>query len=80
VREWIGEPAELWLREATNLEIVVRVLRNLKAAYAMEDHWTAVLPVQRRLVALLPDHRDEQRDLALIFLRSGQMAIDTTTP
>jgi regulator of sirC expression with transglutaminase-like and TPR domain len=72
VSERIGESADPWLRAATHLEIVVRVLRNLKAAYAMDDRWTSIVPVQQRLVALLPDHRDEQRDLALIFLRSGQ--------
>jgi regulator of sirC expression with transglutaminase-like and TPR domain len=56
---------------ASTLEIVVRVLRNLKAAYAMNDQWAEALPVQERLLALLPDRRDEKRDLGLINLRSG---------
>lgn len=59
------------LEPASSLAIVVRVLRNLKAAHAMADQWAAALPVQQRLVALLPDLEDEQRDLGLIYLRSG---------
>jgi regulator of sirC expression with transglutaminase-like and TPR domain len=59
------------LRRASNHEIVVRVLRNLKAAHAMDDAWQSALPVQQRLAALLPDNPEEQRDLALVYLRSG---------
>lgn len=72
LREIAGEPREEWLRAASSLEIVVRVLRNLKAAYAMEDQWSSVLPVQERLVALLPAAQDEERDLGLVLLRSGK--------
>jgi regulator of sirC expression with transglutaminase-like and TPR domain len=47
------------------------VLRNLKAAYAMRDVWPEALPVQLRLVALLPELADERRDLGLIYLRNN---------
>jgi regulator of sirC expression with transglutaminase-like and TPR domain len=58
-------------RAATTREIAARVLRNLKAAYAMADSWREALPVQLRLVALLPEAPDERRDLGLIYLRNG---------
>jgi regulator of sirC expression with transglutaminase-like and TPR domain len=52
-------------------EIAVRVLRNLKSAYARLDRWPAMLPVQRRLTLLLPDAPEERRDLGLVLLRTG---------
>jgi regulator of sirC expression with transglutaminase-like and TPR domain len=57
---------------AAPFEIVARVLRNLKAAYAMESAWPQVLRVQRRLTALLPSVGEEKRDLGLIYLRVGE--------
>ena len=57
---------------ATAGEIAVRVLRNLKGAYALEEHWEAALAVQERLVLLLPDAPLELRDLGLVYLRSGR--------
>ncbi|MGE0609747.1 MAG: SirB1 family protein [Pirellulales bacterium] len=60
-----------YFRPATHLEIAVRTLRNLKAAYARADRWPEVLPVQRRLVLMLPDLLDERRDLGLVLLRNG---------
>jgi regulator of sirC expression with transglutaminase-like and TPR domain len=60
------------IRPARHLEIAARVLRNLKAAYAMRDQWGQVLPVQQRLALLLPDLSDEQRDLGLVYLRTGR--------
>ncbi|HVU86750.1 MAG TPA: transglutaminase-like domain-containing protein [Pirellulales bacterium] len=59
------------LRAATPREIAARVLRNLKAAYAMRDSWPEALPIQLRLVALLPELPDERRDLGLIYLRNS---------
>lgn len=57
-------------RPATHKEISLRMLRNLKAAHAMRDNWAAALPVQQRLVLLVPDQPSERRDLALIYLRN----------
>ncbi len=72
-----GEPGSLeaeHFRPANVREIAVRVLRNLKAAYAMENHWWDVLPVQQRLTLLLPHVMDEQRDLGLVYLRTGHVS------
>jgi len=74
VEEMMGEVGVLCnehLRPAPPLDITARVLRNLKAAYAMNNDWAAALPVQRRLAALLPEAPQEQRDLGLIYLRTG---------
>ncbi|HEX3727563.1 MAG TPA: transglutaminase-like domain-containing protein [Pirellulales bacterium] len=59
-------------RPASPLDIVARVLRNLKAAFAMRNDWSSVLEVQRRLAALLPQIPQERRDLGLVYLRLGQ--------
>jgi len=58
-------------RPASALEIGARVLRNLKAAYVMDNQWAAALPVQQRLALLLPEAHDERRDLGLMYLRNG---------
>lgn len=58
-------------RPASAAQIALRVLRNLKAAYAMADRWREALPVQQRLALLLPDELSEQRDLGLIYLRTN---------
>ena len=59
-------------RAAAPIDIAARVLRNLKAAYAMQDCWPAVLRVQKRLAALLPQVPQERRDLGLVYLRLGE--------
>jgi regulator of sirC expression with transglutaminase-like and TPR domain len=76
-----GEPDSLeeeHFRPASVRDIAVRVLRNLKAAYAMQNQWWDLLPVQQRLTLLLPHVIDEQRDLGLVYLRTGHVtpAID----
>jgi regulator of sirC expression with transglutaminase-like and TPR domain len=60
------------LRPAAPRDIAARVLRNLKAAFAMHNDWQGALSVQARLVTLLPNCGDEQRDLGLILLRAGR--------
>lgn len=71
----LGQPCgEECFRPATHFEIAVRMLRNLKAAYARADRWPEVLPVQRRLTLMLPDEADERRDLGLVYLRIGSAA------
>ncbi len=59
-------------RAAAPAEIAVRVLRNLKTAHSMQNRWEAVLGIQERLAALLPQSPQEQRDLGLVYLRLGQ--------
>ena len=75
VEEVLGEQHILGdehLRPAPPRDIVARVLRNLKAAFALENNWPGALSAQVRLAALLPRCVDEQRDLGLIYLRAGQ--------
>jgi regulator of sirC expression with transglutaminase-like and TPR domain len=74
VEEVLGEKdvlREEHLRPAPPRDIVARVLRNLKAAFALENNWQGALCAQTRLAALLPRCSDEQRDLGLIYLRAG---------
>lgn len=59
-------------RAAAPLDVAARVLRNLKAAHAMQERWPVVLGIQARLAALLPQVPQERRDLGLIYLRLGQ--------
>jgi regulator of sirC expression with transglutaminase-like and TPR domain len=59
-------------RPATPPEIAIRVLRNLKTAYALRNQWEPMLPVQRRLMLLLPFSKEERRDLGLVYLRTGR--------
>jgi regulator of sirC expression with transglutaminase-like and TPR domain len=61
-------------RAAAPMDIAARVLRNLKAAHAMQQRWPEALSVQRRLAALLPHVPQERRDLGLVYLRLGQPA------
>jgi regulator of sirC expression with transglutaminase-like and TPR domain len=75
IEQMVGKSGVVWqqhFRPATSLEIAARVLRNLKAAYAMQEQWPEVLRVQRRLAALLPQVADERRDLGLVYLRLGE--------
>ena len=61
-------------RPAAPMDIIARVLRNLKSAYAMQNCWCEMLRVQQRLAALLPQIPEERRDLGLIYLRIGEPA------
>ncbi len=56
---------------ASPLEIMLRVMRNLKTALAGQNGWSQLLLVQRRLAWLLNDEPSEVRDLGLIYLRLG---------
>jgi regulator of sirC expression with transglutaminase-like and TPR domain len=52
--------------------IVARILRNLKAVYLRDQDFLSVLPVLRRLVALVPDDPLEHRDLGVSCLRADR--------
>lgn len=60
------------LQAAGTGEILVRMLRNLKACYIYAHDWQNGLLVQQRLVQLLPDTPAEERDLGLIYLHNYQ--------
>jgi len=50
-------------------QVVMRMLRNLKAIYLRNHDYPSAAPVQRRLAALDPGNAAEQRDLGMLFLR-----------
>jgi regulator of sirC expression with transglutaminase-like and TPR domain len=64
-------PLELYLRAASERDILARMLRNLKAIHAADGDWTAALEVQNRLIAVLPDEAQERRERAFLFDRLG---------
>lgn len=47
--------------------VVARLLRNLKATYLATSDYVSLLPVQRRLSALLSNDPVEQRDLGMLY-------------
>lgn len=56
-----------YLQPAPPRDILVRMLRNLKALFMEHRHWDRVLGVQERLVILLPEDITERRDRGLAF-------------
>jgi regulator of sirC expression with transglutaminase-like and TPR domain len=55
-------PLGLFLQAATPREVLARMLRNLKEIYRSSGDWPRLLPVQERLVVLLPQDWVERRD------------------
>lgn len=71
----VGEfevPLGLFLQPATGREILARMLGNLKRLHWEQQAWAALLPVQQRLVRLLPQAWDERRDRGLVLAELGQ--------
>jgi regulator of sirC expression with transglutaminase-like and TPR domain len=62
-------PLEVYLRPASEREILARLLRNLKAIHWNAGEWAAAFEVQQRLVAVLPDEPAERRDRGLLYAR-----------
>ncbi len=62
-------PLEIYLRPASERDILARLLRNLKAIHWNAGDWAAAFEVQQRLVAVLPEEPGERRDRALLFAR-----------
>lgn len=60
-------PLATYLQDAHPREILVRMLRNLKALFIEHPQWQRVLGVQQRLVILLPDDFTERRDRGLAY-------------
>lgn len=65
-------PLGLFLQAAPPRDILARMLRNLKEIHRTAEDWPRLLAVQRRLVVLLREAWDEQRDLALVLAELGQ--------
>jgi regulator of sirC expression with transglutaminase-like and TPR domain len=60
-------PLATYLQEAHPREILVRMLRNLKALFIDNPYWQQMLAVQQRLVILLPQEITERRDRGLAY-------------
>ena len=58
--------AEL-LVSASNKEIIVRLLRNLKAIYLREHNLDKALPIMNWIIATLPEQVPELRDRGMIY-------------
>ena len=52
--------------------VVARMLRNLKAIYGTRQDIGSLLPVQRRLAALIQDDPNELRDLGLLYAQTNR--------
>lgn len=65
-------PLALFLQAATPREVLARMLRNLKEIYRSAGDWSRLLPVQERLVILLPQDWAERRDRGLALAELGQ--------
>ncbi|MDB5822323.1 MAG: tetratricopeptide repeat protein [Herminiimonas sp.] len=61
-------PLATYLQDAEPRDILVRMLRNLKALYSEQPSWQRLLEVQERLVILLPEEVSERRDRGLAYV------------
>jgi regulator of sirC expression with transglutaminase-like and TPR domain len=65
-------PLGMFLQAAPPRDILARLLRNLKVIDHSAQDWTRLAQVQRRLIILLPQAWEEQRDLAVALGHLGQ--------
>jgi len=73
----VGEfdvPLGLYLQPAAPREIIARMLRNLKEIHQAQEDWMRLIPVQNRLIVLLPDVWAEYRDRGLAHAQQGHTA------
>lgn len=64
--------AEAHLRAATNAEILVRLLTNLKGIYVSAKLIKRALHIIERILLLMPDAVNERRDRAALLAQSGR--------
>jgi regulator of sirC expression with transglutaminase-like and TPR domain len=67
-------PLGLFLQAATPRAVIARMLRNLKEIHRDAEDWGMLLKVQQRLVILLPQDWEEQRDRGLVLAELGDTA------
>lgn len=56
------------LATASNKDILVRMLRNLKGIYSHHKQWLKALAATDRIITVMPDLADEYRDRGMIYL------------
>lgn len=66
-------PLGLYLQPAPARDVIARLLRNLKKIHLSAEDWPRLQAVQQRLVVLLPDVWEEQRDHALVLKQLGHL-------
>lgn len=71
-------PLGLYLQACSQRDMIARMLRNLKEIHRTAEDWSRLLPVQERLVRLLPTQWEELRDRGLVLAELGmrRAAID----
>jgi regulator of sirC expression with transglutaminase-like and TPR domain len=62
-------PLHVYLRAGDARSIIARMLRNLRNVHARERDWHAVLEIQNRMIAVLPEAPDERLERAEIYER-----------
>lgn len=70
----VGEfdvPMGLYLQPASPREIIARMLRNLKEIHQTQEDWARLIPVQDRLIVLLPEAWGEYRDRGVAHAEQG---------
>ncbi len=66
-------PLSLYLRPASARQILARMLRNLQDIHRTQEDWPRFVPVQDRLIVLLPDAWVEYRDRGLALAALGEV-------
>lgn len=56
------------LAAASNKDILVRMLRNLKAIYSHHKEWLKALTATDRIITIMPELAEEYRDRGMIYL------------
>ena len=56
------------LAAASNKEILVRMLRNLKGIYSHHQEWLKALAATDRIISVMPELAEEYRDRGMIYL------------
>ena len=56
------------LAAASNKDILVRMLRNLKGIYSHHQEWLKALAATDRIISVMPDLAEEYRDRGMIYL------------
>ncbi|MCA9050064.1 MAG: hypothetical protein KDA89_15110 [Planctomycetaceae bacterium] len=76
---WLHEITELptaeirpTLKPASDRQVIVRMLNNLKSLFGSREDWVSAWKVQQRLALLNPTSYRDKRDLALLTLRAGR--------
>ena len=59
-----------FLREASNREILARILRNLKQIYFREQSYARAILASERITWLLPDFAQEHQDLGYLYYKT----------